>query len=197
MRPRSATGSSGPTTARRASPTRTPASARWTTSMRPSSPTCRPSFTHYAPNNATLVVVGDFRTAELRRLVNQYFADIPSHAAPPPVSCASKLSPGTVRREVTDEHANLPAALRFYRLPPHDDPDTPALELLESILGEGESSRLNVGVVRHEQAALQAGLGALNERRGPGVLFAYGIANQGRDVQRLDSLIGAEVDHVS
>ena len=152
--------------------------------------------TYYAPNNATLVVVGDFRTAELRRLVNQYFADISSHAAPPPVSCASKVSPGMVRREVTDEHANLPAALRFYRLPPHDDPDTPALELLESILGEGESSRLNVGVVRHEQAALQAGLGALGERRGPGVLFAYGIANQGVDVQRLDSLIGAELDSV-
>src|SRR5437899_6679275 len=152
--------------------------------------------TYYAPNNATLVVVGDFRTAELRRLVNQYFADISSHAAPPPVSCASKVSPGMVRREVTDEHANLPAALRFYRLPAHDDPDTPALELLESILGEGESSRLNVGVVRHEQAALQAGLGALGERRGPGVLFAYGIANQGVDVQRLDSLIGVELDSV-
>src|SRR5437762_218796 len=39
--------------------------------------------TYYAPNNATLVVVGDFKPLELRRLVNQYFAGIPSHAGPP------------------------------------------------------------------------------------------------------------------
>jgi zinc protease len=152
--------------------------------------------TYYAPNNATLAVVGDFRPAELRRLINQYFADIPAHPAPPPVSCDFKLSPGTVHRDVTDEHANLPAALRFYRLPPHDDPDTPALELLSAILGEGESSRLNVGPVRHEQAALQTGLGTFDDRRGPGVLYAYGIANQGVDVQRLDSLLAAELDSV-
>ena len=152
--------------------------------------------TYYAPNNATLVVVGDFPVVELRRLVNQYFADIPSHAAPTPVQCAYKLSPGTVRREVTDEHANLPAVFRFYRLPSHNDPDTPALELLSTILGQGESARLNVSVVRHERAALQAGLFGLDERRGPGVLVAYGIANQGVDVQRLDGLIAAQLDSV-
>jgi zinc protease len=152
--------------------------------------------TYYAPNNATLVVVGDFRPAQLRRLVNQYFADIPSHAAPPPVSCDYRIGGGAVRREVTDEHANLPAAFRFYRLPPHADPDTPALELLSLIMGEGESARLNVSIVRHEQAALQAGLSGLDERRGPGVLFAYGVANQGVDVGRLDSLIAGQLDSV-
>ncbi|HEX4575029.1 MAG TPA: pitrilysin family protein [Gemmatimonadales bacterium] len=152
--------------------------------------------TYYAPNNATLVVTGDFRPGALRRLVNLYFADIPSRAAPPPVSCDFKFSPGTVRREVTDAHATLPAAFRFYRLPPHDHADTPALELLSVILGDGESARLNVSVVRHAQAALQAGLGGLDERRGPGVLFAYGIANQGVEPQRVDSLIGAALDSV-
>src|SRR2546428_4541245 len=86
--------------------------------------------TYYAPNNATLVVVGDFSPGELRRLVNQYFAGIPSHPAPPPVACQRKLGTGLVRREITDEHANLPAALRLYRIPDHADADTPALELL-------------------------------------------------------------------
>ncbi len=150
--------------------------------------------TYYAPNNATLVVVGDVRPGALRRLVNEYFADIPSHPAPPPVSCDYKLSPGTVRQEVEDAHANLPAVLRFYRLPPHTDAAAPALELLNVILGQGESSRLNVGVVRREKAALQAGLFAEDERRGPGVLVVYGIANQGVDVARLDSLIARQLD---
>ena len=152
--------------------------------------------TYYAPNNATLVVVGDFRPVELRRLVNQYFADIPSQPAPPLVSCDYKLAPGTMRRDVQDEHANLAAAFRVYRLPPHTDPDLPAVELLNVILGQGESSRLNVGVVRREKAALQAGMFALTERHGPGVLVAYGIANQGVRVQALDSLIGAQLDSV-
>src|SRR2546428_3311026 len=57
------------------------------------------------------------------------------------------------RREVTDVHANLPAVIRIYRAPPHADPDTRALELLNVILGQGESSRLNVAVVRRGKGA--------------------------------------------
>jgi len=51
-------------------------------------------------------------------------------------------------------------------------------------------------VVRRDKAALQAGMFALTERRGPGVLVAFGIANQGVAVQALDSLIGAQLDSV-
>ena len=152
--------------------------------------------TYYAPNNATLVVVGDFRPAELRRLVNDYFAEVPRHATPPRVSCDWKVGPGERRRDVEDAHANLPAVVRYYRVPADDDPDTPALDLLTTILGEGESSRLNVGVVRHDQAALQAATFIVNERRGPGVLIAYGVANQQVDVRRLDSLLVRQLDSV-
>src|SRR2546428_8243151 len=85
--------------------------------------------TYYAPNNATLVVVGDFKPLELRRYVNQYFSETPRHTEAPAVSCSSRLSPGVERREVTDAHANLPAALRIYRAPRHADPDTRGLQL--------------------------------------------------------------------
>ncbi|MGH9260405.1 MAG: M16 family metallopeptidase, partial [Acidimicrobiales bacterium] len=104
--------------------------------------------TYYAVNNATLVVVGDFEPAELRRLVTRYFGDLPRRPTPPSVSCESRLSPGERRHEILDAHANLGAAFRFYRMPPHSHGDTPALELLNVILGQGESSRLNVSVVR-------------------------------------------------
>jgi zinc protease len=152
--------------------------------------------TYYAPNNATLVVVGDFRPLELRRLVNQYFSEIPRHPDPAPVACSSRLSPGMVRREVTDPHANLPAVVRIYRVPPHADADTPALELLNIILGQGESSRLNVAVVRRERAALgtQVAMNPFDSRRGPGVLLVLAIANQGVDALKLDSLVAAQLD---
>lgn len=154
--------------------------------------------TYYAPNNATLVVVGDFRPLELRRLINQYFGDIPRHPAPPPVTCSVRFSPGTVRRDVTDAHANLPAVVRIYRVPPHADADTPALELLNVILGQGESSRLNVAVVRRERAALgtQVAMDPYDSRRGPGVLLVLAIANQGVDPLKLDTLLARQLDSV-
>src|SRR5256885_2139939 len=152
--------------------------------------------TYYAPNNATLVVVGDFRPLGLARLVSQSFGEIPRHRAPSPGSCPSRLARGTARREVTDAHANLPAVVHIYRVPPHADPDTPALELLNVILGEGESSRLNVAVVRRDKAALgtQVAVNPFDSRRGPGVLLVLAIANQGVDPLKLDTLVTAQLD---
>jgi zinc protease len=152
--------------------------------------------TYYVPNNATLVVVGDFKPLELRRYVNQYFSEIPRRADPPAVPCTAPLSPGTRRRDVTDAHANLPAVVRIYRAPPHPDPDTPALELLNVILGQGESSRLNVAVVRREKAALgtQVIVNPFDSRRGPGVLLVLAIANQGVDPLKLDTLVALQLD---
>src|SRR5438477_7418214 len=71
---------------------------------------------YYAPNNATLVVVGDFAPSELRRLVNQYFAGAPSHPVPEGPRWAATAA-GTVPRcrEVHDAQANLAAVLRIYR----------------------------------------------------------------------------------
>jgi len=152
--------------------------------------------TYYAPNNATLAVVGDFNPTELRRLITQYYASIPSHPAPAAVSCDYRLSPGLVRREFPDEHANLPAVIRLYRVPPHDDADTPAIELMNIILGQGESSRLNVAIVRRAKAALGAGAGSPGTHRGPGTMFVFGIANQGIEINYLDSLLAVQVDTI-
>jgi zinc protease len=152
--------------------------------------------TYYAPNTATLVVTGDFRPLELRRLVNVYFATIARHPTPPPVQCQYRFDSGIARRTVTDPRANLPAVLRFYRIPPHPDPDTPALGLLTIILGDGESSRLNVTVVRRDRAAVgaQVSMNPYDARRGPGILLALAVANQGVDPGKLDSLLGRQLD---
>src|SRR5436309_11534158 len=156
--------------------------------------------TYYAPNNATLVVVGDFSPIELRRLVNEYFAGVPSHAAPEAPRCdaSTAAAKGPQRRDVHDAQANLDLVMRLYRIPEHRAADTPALEILNIILGQGESSRLNVSVVRREKAAVGAGaiLNPYGSRNGPGVLAAYGIVNQGVSAERLDSLLGVQLDSV-
>jgi len=155
--------------------------------------------TYYAPNNATLVVVGDFVPSELRSLVNQYFAGAPSHAVPEGPRCdATTTASSPKRRAVHDAHANLDALLRIYRIPEHRHADTPALELLNIILGQGESSRLNVAVVRREKAAVATGaiLNPFGSRNGPGIWVAYGIVNQGVSADRMDSLIGVQLDSI-
>ena len=154
--------------------------------------------TYYAPNNATLVVVGDFSPAQLRSLVNQYFASVPGHVAPEPPRCDMPASTASRRREVHDAQANLDAVIRLYRIPEHRHADTPALEVLNVILGSGESSRLNVAVVRRDKAAVATGalLNPFGSRNGPGIWAAYGIVNQGISADRLDSLIGVQLDSI-
>ena len=154
--------------------------------------------TYYAPNNATLVVVGDFSPSELRGLVNQYFAGIPIHAAPEGPRCDASAGKPAARHEVRDPKANLDAVLRIYRVPEHRSPDTGALELLDIILGQGESSRLNVSVVRRDKAAVATGslLNPFGSRNGPGVWVTYGIVNQGVSADRMDSLLAAQLDTI-
>jgi predicted Zn-dependent peptidase len=155
--------------------------------------------TYYAPNNATLVVAGDFDPAEARRLITQYYADIPRAAAPPPVRCEQPFSPGEQRRTVTDAKATLPAVLTVYRIPEYKSADLPALTLLNVILGQGESSRFNRSVVREARAAVavQMFLNPVGPTRGPGLFAVLAIANQGVRPDSLERLVAAQVARVA
>ena len=147
----------------------------------------------YAPNNAVLTVVGDFVPAEARALIEQYYGDIPRADTPAPPGCQYQFGSGERRMEVTDANANLPLVALLYKAPPQNDPDAPALELLVSILGDGESSRLNHSLVREQRAAVQAGAFA-DLRRSSGVVIVFGIDNQGVPAARVESLLTAEVE---
>jgi zinc protease len=154
--------------------------------------------TYYAPNNATLVISGDFQPAEAKRLVEQYFGGIERGPAPPPVQCEQPFNTGQQRRHVVDQKANLPAVAHVYRVPKYDDADMPALELLATILGQGESSRLNRALARDAKAAAaaQALLNPFGPRRGPGIFLFFTIANQGVGTDSLDKLLAAEIARV-
>ena len=153
---------------------------------------------YYAPNNATLTVVGDFDPAEAKRLIEQYFAGIPRGRDPPAISCDARFNPGAIRRPWPDPRANLPGVLVAYRIPEYRHPDQPALDLLSTILGQGESSRINKSVVRERKLAQGAIVlsNPASPRRGPGVLLALGIANQGITPDSLEAGLLAEFARV-
>lgn len=150
---------------------------------------------YYAPNNATLTLVGDFDPAEARKLIQQYFGDIPRGKQPPAVTCETKFNAGERRESVTDQKATLPAILRIYLVPEYKNPDHAALELLATILGGGESSRMNRAIAREAKAALgtQVGLDITGPHRGPSTFAALAIANQGVTTDSVDKLIAREI----
>jgi zinc protease len=150
---------------------------------------------YYAPNNAVLTVAGDFDPVEARRLIGQYYGDIPRVATAPAVTCAYGYGTGSRRMEVTDNNANLPLVAFIYKAPPDSAADAPALELLASILGDGESSRLNRRLVREERAAVNAGDFA-DFRRRSGAMLLLAIDNQGVATSRVEQLLNEEVDKV-
>ena len=150
---------------------------------------------YYAPNNATLVVAGDFQPAEAKKLIQEYFAGIPRGTNPPPVECNATFNGGAKVKHVHDAQANLPAAIKVYRVPAYDHADYAALELLATIFGQGESSRLNRELVRENKAAVQAVtlLNPFGPRRGPGVFLNLAIANQGVKLDSVDALVAKQI----
>jgi zinc protease len=150
---------------------------------------------YYAPNNATLAIVGDFDARVARELVEEYFGSIPRGNEPPDVRCEEPFSHYPVERRVHDSNATLPATVVAYGTVPRAHEDAPALEVLGRILGVGQSSRLNQRLVRQEQAALDAGA-QTDHRVGPGLFLVLGIANQGVEPERLLEILDEEVERV-
>ncbi len=152
--------------------------------------------TYYGPHNATLTVVGQFDVPEAKAMIDEYFSPIERGTPPPRVECTEAFSALPVRQTIDDNNATLPAFIASYGAVSADHADSHALNLLASILGQGESSRLHERLVRQEQAALQASMSAMLRRDGPGLIRVFAIANQGVDVDALEQLIGEEIARV-
>ena len=111
--------------------------------------------TYYAPNNAILIVAGDFDTKEALELIHKNYDPIPAQAPPAPVRTREPEQLGE-RRAMVHKVAELPEILVGYHGPSVSEDDLFPLAVLESILTSGESSRLYGSLVRDSEAALYA-----------------------------------------
>jgi len=112
--------------------------------------------TYYVPNNALLVMVGDFTAAEALAKVKAAFGGIPRGADPPPV-LAVEPPQNSERRVTVQRPAELPIVYLGYPVPNQKSADAPALEVLSVILSGGRASRLYQDLVHERQLALEAG----------------------------------------
>jgi len=104
--------------------------------------------TYYAPNNASLAIVGDFDPAQTMAWVNQYFGAIPSQPQPPSVDVSEPRQEQERRRSKTDDKATRPAMAIAYHAPTAESDAYYALALINQILAAGKDSWLYEDIVR-------------------------------------------------
>ncbi len=135
---------------------------------------------HYAPNNATVALVGDFDTEEALKLIEKYYGQIPSQEPPPPVETVEPEQKGE-RRIYHHRRAQLPMLIAGYHIPDINHEDMPALQVASTILSGGESSRIYRKMVYEDQIALYAGGGA-DAAKDPSIFYAYCGMNIGHEI---------------
>lgn len=150
--------------------------------------------TYYVPNNATLIVVGDVDEAKVREEVERTFGPVPRGPEPP--RAYPEEPPQTARRSETLQiEVQIPVVVGGYHIPRAADPDMPALEVLASILSNGESSRLHQRLVRRDRLAVAAG-GLVESLEAPGLFIVYAAYLPDRDAARVQGVLAEEVARV-
>jgi zinc protease len=151
--------------------------------------------TYYAPNNATLAIVGDLNTAATLERVRRYFETIPSQTAPPPVDVSQPAQEKERRMTVDDPLARLPRLDIGYRVPSTLSPDDDAIDVLREILAGGRSGRFYEHLVRERQLAVSIRAFAPNSR-GPRLFGIEATPAPGASLDALEQAIYSEIDGV-
>jgi zinc protease len=148
----------------------------------------------YAPNNCTVVIVGDVTYDQVLTLAGKYFEPIPKHDPPPPVRTKEPEQQGE-RRVVLNKQAQLPVQMALYHVPDSRDADQPALDVFQTILTRGQSSRLYRRLVDADQIAIN-----VNAQSHPGLdpfVFMFMIQpRSGVDPARTEKALFEEIDKI-
>jgi zinc protease len=107
----------------------------------------------YSPSNATMLVVGDVKSDAVFKLAEKYIEPIPSHDPPPKVTTQEPEQMGE-RRVSVKKFAQLPLVMMAYHVPQTSSPDYYALQVLQTILFAGQSSRMYQRIVDKDQLAI-------------------------------------------
>lgn len=151
--------------------------------------------TYFVPENATVVIVGDFDAPKAKELVNQYFGRVPRAARPVPRDIP-KEPPQTAERRVTVRAPwPLPAVVVAHHVTYDGHPDSYPLHVASKVLSDGQTSRLQQALVYQKQIAVDASGGA-NLIEDPNLFYAIAIVQPGRTAQEAADALIAEIEHL-
>jgi zinc protease len=148
---------------------------------------------YYAPNNATLVLVGDFKTADALAKIRTSFESIPRQPDPPAVDMAEPEQKAERRATLEDVLARAPRVDLAFKAVPGNTADFYALQVLNAALQGGQSSRLYQKLVKEREMVTGVG-GAMDEKRGVGAIFTTATLRPGIKTADVEAAIYAEID---
>jgi zinc protease len=151
--------------------------------------------TYYAPNNCTLVVVGDVSAEEIFALARRYLEPIPKQQPPEPVVTREPEQLGERRLRI-ERKAQVPLLQVAYKAPAAADERGPAINLLVSILTGGDASRLHRSLVERQKLAIEVG-GWWSEGFDPGLLWFLLTLPEGGDPAVLERALDEELARIA
>lgn len=150
--------------------------------------------TYYAPNNCLVVISGNVKVEEVKRLAEKYMAPIPANTPPKPVNLVEPPQTGerrvTVKKDVPD-----PYLLVGYHTPDTRHKDYYALSILSSVLTSGNSSRLYAELVDKKQIANSVG-SDFGESFDPNLFIIYAVSAKGVKESDLEDALYQEIEKI-
>jgi zinc protease len=151
---------------------------------------------YYTPNNATLVVTGDFDTTKTLQTIRQAFGKLPKRGSPEPSAPAVSSRPARASQNpiVLKEPGSAPLLQMVYPLPTINDPDVPAIDLMDMVLTGGRSSRLYQNLV---ESGLASSVGAYPaEMIEPGWYEISATAAPGQELTKIQEVLQQSLSEI-
>jgi zinc protease len=150
---------------------------------------------YYAPNNAALALVGDFKSDVALAKIKKYFEAIPSQTVPPPVDTAEPEQTAERRFTLEDPLARLPQVVIGYKGIAGNTADAYAMQVLNQALTTGQSSRLYQKLVK-EKELVTGVFGFTNAMRGGGHYQITATIAPGRKLEDVEAAINEEIARI-
>ena len=149
--------------------------------------------TYYVPENATMMIVGDFDVDTATSLVNQYFGRVPKAAKPVPRDIPQEPKHTKERRVTLEEPWPLPAVVVAYQVPYNGHPESYPMFVMSKTLSDGNTTRIYRKLVYESGLALTA-FGSSSFLEEPGIFSAVALVNPGKNPDDVEKALIAEFD---
>jgi predicted Zn-dependent peptidase len=150
--------------------------------------------TYYAPNNGVVVIVGDVKLDQVKRMAKKYFEPIPSHEPPRPVHTKEPEQMGEKRLWVKKD-VSSPNIMIAYHVPETRSNEYFTMDLLNDILSDGKSSRLYRSLIDEKQLAVVV-RSSYPLAFDPNLLYIYAVCSKDVPANKLENAILKEIDQI-
>lgn len=148
--------------------------------------------TYYIPNNASMVIAGDFDANAAKEWVKKYFGDIPKGNTVPPLNAPPAVLTSE-KRGMMEDRVQLPRLYLAWHTPAIAQPDDAELDLLADLLASGKNSRLYKTLVYEKQIAQNVAAFQFS-RKLSGMFMIQVTAKPGQTLSEIERLVDQELE---